>query len=141
MPKDIRKDMMPIKRKKPDIKILSYPEMEKLIKEALKHPAYSLEVLLALFCGLRAGEIRALRYEDFNKENQTLRVERQYTNSYCLSDTNDAFEFKYVKEEKAPKANSYRILKIPSFLFEEFEKRKKFNEELLKEKKEKGLQI
>lgn len=141
MPKDIRKDMMPIKRKKPDIKILSYPEMEKLIKEALKHPAYSFEVLLALFCGLRAGEIRALRYEDFNKENQTLRVERQYTNSYCLSDTNDAFEFKYVKEEKAPKANSYRILKIPSFLFEEFEKRKKFNEELLKEKKEKGLQI
>lgn len=139
MPKDIRKDMIPIKRHKPDIQILSYPELEKLIHEVMKHPAYSFEVLLALFCGLRAGEIRGLRYEDFNKEEQTLRVERQYTNAYCLADAYDTLEFKYVAEEKAPKANSYRLLKIPAFLFDEFEKKKKFNEELIKSKKEKGI--
>lgn len=139
MPKDIRKDMIPIKRNKPNIQILSYPELEKLIHEVMKHPAYSFEVLLALFCGLRSGEIRALRYDDFNKEEQTLRVERQYTNSYCLTDAYDTLELKYVAEEKAPKANSYRLLKIPAFLFDEFEKKKRFNEELLKDKKEKGI--
>lgn len=139
MPKDIRKDMISIKRNKAIIRILSYPEMEKLVHEVVKHPAYSLEILLALFCGLRTGEIRALRYEDFNEAEQTLRVERQYTNAYCLADSCDSFEFKYVTEEKAPKANSYRMLKVPKFIFEEFEKRKQFNEEILKAKREKGI--
>ena len=139
MPKDIRDDLIPVKRRNPSIKILSYPELELLIQETMKHTAYRFEVLLALFCGLRSGEIRALRYEDFNKEEQTLRIERQFTYAYQIADANDSYEFKCKPEEKAPKANSYRLLKIPAFLFDELEKKKKFNEEIIKGKKEQGV--
>lgn len=136
IPTDIRKELIPIKRKIPKIQLLTYSELEKMLQEASKHPAYYFEILLALFCGLRSGEIRGLRYEDFNKEEQTIHVQRQYTSAYTLADVSDAFEF--YSEEKAPKANSYRFLKVPFFIFDELEKRKKFNAQIIQSKKEKG---
>lgn len=107
-----------------------------MLQEASKHPAYYFEILLALFCGFRSGEIRGLRYEDFNKEDKIIYVQRQYTSAYTLADTSDAFEF--YSEEKAPKANGYRFLKVPFFIFDELEKRKKFNVQIIQAKKGKS---
>ena len=42
------------------------------------HTCY-FEILLALVCGLRTGEILGLKYSDFHKKSRTLTIQRQYT--------------------------------------------------------------
>lgn len=136
--KDIRNDLIKVPRQIPHIEILTHEELKKLLEEASKHPGYYLEILLATFAGLRSGEVRGLKYSDFNKETQTLRISRQYTNNYHLADVDNHYTYKVFSEEKAPKGSSYRLLKIPAFLFDELEKRKVFNEAIIKNRELKG---
>ncbi len=111
------------RREKTNIKILSQSEIKKLLKATYKENWY-LEILLALFCGLRKGEIRGLKFSDFNEEKGTVRITRQLANKYELKKG----EYKINKSkaiEKAPKTeNSYRTLRVPSIVLEELEKRK-----------------
>lgn len=69
IPKDIREELMEVKRSVPKIELLKREELKLLLQEASKHPGYYFEILLGLFAGLRAGEIRGLRYEDFDIQN------------------------------------------------------------------------
>ena len=130
--KDIRSEIVPVKRKSPKIKLLNKNDLKKIVQEASKHPGYYFEILLGLFAGLRTGEIRGLRYGDFDAEKQTVRISRQYTTNYNLSDSNDHFEYTCYMEEKKPKGSSYRDLKIPASLFDVLEKLKAFNESIIK---------
>ena len=59
--RNIKDELMNAKRKKPNIILLSKQELSLLLKEASKHPAFYFEILLALFVGLRSGEIMGLR--------------------------------------------------------------------------------
>lgn len=136
--KDLRGDLRDVKRHVPKIELLPQEELKKLLQEASKHPGYYFEILLGLFVGLRTGEIRGLKYEDFDEETKTLRISRQYTSNYSLSDNNDHFEYSYFMEEKKPKADSCRLLQIPDFIFEELENKKAFNAAIIKNQKEKG---
>lgn len=138
IPKDIRDELMNVKRVVPKIKLLKKKELKKLLQVASKYPGYYLEILLALFAGLRTGEIRALRYEDFDAEAQTIRIARQYTSNYTLADSNDHFTYSYYMEEKEPKAGSYRLLHVPAFLFDELERKREFNEKIIRNRKAKG---
>lgn len=131
MPKDIRDDLIEIKSSIPKIKLLKREELRKLLQEASKHTGYYLEILLALFVGLRSGEIRALKYSDFNKEERTVRVTRQYTHNYSIAGDDGEFSCSYYMEEKEPKADSVRLLRIPNFIFEELEVRKAFNSKII----------
>lgn len=114
--------------------------LKKLLATAKKHPAYYLEILLALFAGLRQGEILGLKYSDFDRETQTLRIERQWTRSYLVTKGKDG-EYHSPSEmvTSEPKSSSYRTLKIPAFLFDELETKKKYNAELLKKAKSRGV--
>lgn len=91
-----------------------------------------------MFAGLRSGEIRGLKYDDFDKEKQTIRIARQYTSNYFLAESNDGFVYTNYMEEKGPKADSYRLLHVPSFLFDELEKRAKFNQIILQNREKQG---
>lgn len=114
--------------------------LKKLLATAKKHPAYYLEILLALFAGLQQGEILGLKYSDFDRETQTLRIERQWTRSYLVTKGKDG-EYHSSSEmvTSEPKSSSYRTLKIPAFLFDELETKKKYNAELLKKAKSRGV--
>lgn len=137
--KDVRNDLIKIPRKIPKIKLLNKEQLKKMLLAASKHPGYYFEILLALFAGLRSGEIRGLKYTDFDLENGTVRIARQYTSNYTLADSNDHYNYTHTMEEKAPKMESYRLLRIPSFLFEELENKKKFNMEIINKAQEKGV--
>ncbi|MGE9975667.1 site-specific integrase [Coprococcus catus] len=136
--RNIKDELMNAKRKKPNIILLSKQELSLLLKEASKHPAFYFEILLALFVGLRSGEIMGLRYGDFEEKAHTVRISRQYTTNYTLAESNDHYELVYTMEEKNPKANSSRLLKIPEFIFEELEKKKAHNQIIIQNLKKKG---
>lgn len=139
--KDIRDSLIDVETRAPKLKLLTTQELKQMLQEASKHPGYYFEILLGLFAGLRSGEIRGLRYEDFDVEKHTIRVARQYTSNYCLSDNNGQFEYSCYMEEKEPKASSYRILHVAGFLFEELEKKRAFNEKIIKNREAQGKTV
>ena len=112
------------RRGKPNIKMLTQDEIKKLLSVTCKENWY-LEILLALFCGLRKGEIRGLKFSDFNEKTRSVRISRQLGNQYELNKK----EFKINKtfsKEKDPKTdNSFRTLRIPDIVLKELEKRRK----------------
>lgn len=122
IPRDIRDSLIDVETKVPDIKILTKAELKLLLQEASKHPGYYFEILLALLAGLMGGEVRGLRYEDFDTEKHTIRVARQYTANYSLANSNGQFSYSRYMEEKDPKSESSRVLRVADFLFEELEK-------------------
>lgn len=113
-------------REKPKIKILREEELKKLLKNA-KNSNWYLEILLAVFCGLRKGEIMGLKFSDFDLNNQIVRITRQLVNDASIANNLNATRVKvdkYELTEKPPKKDSYRAIKIPSIIVEEIEKRK-----------------
>ncbi len=139
IPKDIREHLIKVKRAALKLELLTKEELKLLLQEASTHPGYYFEILLGLFVGLRTGEIRGLKYDDFDRAAHTIRISRQYTSNYFLSEGDDSYEYSYYVEEKSPKADSCRILRVPDFLFEELEKKKSFNEKIICNLKEKGI--
>lgn len=117
----------PYPRKKPKITILNKANIKKLLSAAYDSGWY-LEILLALFSGLRKGEIAGLKFSDFNPENSTIYIQRQITSNPIIPKGSSKIE-EYKVVEKEPKTdNSYRMLKIPLAIAEEIEKRRKLIE-------------
>lgn len=114
-------------RKKPKITILNKEQLKKLLESAKKGNWY-LEILLAVFCGLRKGEVMGLKFQDFDKDKRIIRIRRQLVNDPVLAENPDAVNVKvekYVLTEKPPKGNSYRNLRVPNVVIEELEKRER----------------
>lgn len=112
----------PYPRSKPKIRILSKQKIKVLLHVAYMNPWY-LEMLLALFCGLRKGEIMGLKFSDFDFEKRTVRISRQLVanpkvkNGYHIEE--------YSVTERDPKTeNSFRILRVPKAVMEEVERRR-----------------
>ena len=116
------------RRGKPNIKLLTKDEIKTFLSSTCNSDSWYLEILLALFCGLRKGEIRGLKFSDFNYEKKTVSISRQLANKYELSSN----EFKIEKLtfiEKDPKtSNSFRTLRVPDIIWKELEKRKRLVE-------------
>ena len=72
-----------VKRNRDRIVILSKNEIKKLLAYVANDNWY-LEILLALFCGLRKGEIEGLKFSDFNLEEKTVNISRQVVAKYIL---------------------------------------------------------
>lgn len=136
---DLRESLTPVNRQIPQIRILAKPQLKLMLEEASKHPSNYFEILAGTFLGLRSGEILGLKYSDFDEKEKTVRISRQYTTNYALAECNDSYTFTATRKEKSPKANSYRLLKAPDFIFEELKKRKKLNKEIIKKCKAKGM--
>ncbi|MBO5138086.1 MAG: site-specific integrase [Bacilli bacterium] len=122
-------------RGKTNIKILKKDEIKKFLELTYKENWY-LEILLAIFCGLRKGEIMGLKFSDFDLEKQTVKICRQLALKYeMVKEDYKIKSRKYV--EKDPKTeNSFRTLRVPNIVIQELLKRKKLideNKELLKE--------
>ncbi|MCD8380106.1 MAG: site-specific integrase [Lachnospiraceae bacterium] len=66
-----------ISRKQPAIRVLSLKEQRLIEREALKEDTtFTLGVLLSLYGGLRIGEVCALKWENFDFQNGTVRIEK-----------------------------------------------------------------
>ena len=121
------------KRKKAKVVVFNKKELKKFLRLVSEGNWY-LEILLGIFCGLRKGEILALKFSDFNIDKQTLKISRQLTTCSRLSDEMDKIGFKieeYSLGTKRPKTNnSYRIIKVPKIIINELEIRKEYIENL-----------
>ena len=84
---------------------------------------------MALFCGLKPGEILALRYGNFDPEEGTVVVNELHTRNYHPADEN-VWAPRYYNRELRSKSH-YRTLPVPEFLFREIEVRKKQNKHIL----------
>lgn len=135
---EIWKDLADVPHHIHKIRLLTKEELARFVKESSKHEGNHLEILLALFAGMRTGEIIGLKYEDFDESTRTVRIVRQCTTNYHLAESDGHFEYSSFREEKAPKGQSSRILRIPGFLFDELEKRKELNSRILQNMKKKG---
>ena len=138
---DLKERLMTLPDIIPNIQLLTGEQLQKFLYVAQKHDCCYFEILLALFAGLRTGEIRGLKYSDFDKKKQTLRISRQYTTNYHLAESNDNFEYSYYSEEKEPKSTSARLLKIPKFFFSELESKKKYNQVIIRNAKKRGANV
>lgn len=114
-------------RPKAKIRVLSENQMKKFLILA-KDTNWYLEILLALFCGLRKGEILGLKFKDFNLENKTLTIERQLVPDFKLKGRGRGIA-EYKRIERCPKTkNSIRRIKAPDIVIEELLKRKELIE-------------
>lgn len=115
--------MKKYKRPKAKINVLSEKQMDKFINYAKKTNWY-LEILIAIFCGLRKGELLGLKFSDFDIENRTLFITRQLCRDYEFeSGSSHIIEYKLV--ERSPKTdNGRRKLKVPEIIIDELLKRK-----------------
>lgn len=114
----------PYRRKKPTVRVLGKDNLKIFLKAASKSNWY-LEILLALFCGLRKGEIQGLKFSDFDMENHTVYIQRQITSNPIIP-RGDSKVASYEVIERAPKTeNSYRLLRVPDIVIKELELRRK----------------
>lgn len=114
----------PYKRKKPNIIVYNKAQIKKFLLFA-KESSWYLEILLALFCGLRKGEILGLKFNDFNIKDETVTIIRQLTANPIIPSESGSKIAKYELIERPPKTpNSLRKLRIPKVIISELEQRK-----------------
>jgi len=112
-------------RNEPSIKILNKSELQRLLRSAQGNNWY-LEILLALFCGLRKGEILGLKFSDFDEEKQTVTINRQLVSDPVIPANSGSKVISYNVTEKDPKTeNSFRTMRVPKLIMRELEKRKR----------------
>lgn len=110
-------------RGKPEVNILSKEELKVLLRAASKGKWY-LEILLAVFCGLRKGEIQGLKFGDFDMENRTVSIKRQITSNPIIPKGQSRIESNTAVEKPPKTENSYRTLRVPDAIMDELRKRK-----------------
>lgn len=116
-------------RKKPKVTVLSKEGIKVLMKAASQSEWY-LEIMLALFCGLRKGEILGLKFSDVDFDLGTIWIRRQITSNPIIPKGQAKVE-EYKIIEKEPKTeNSFRKLSAPVLVMEEIRKRKEKVEKL-----------
>ena len=119
---------------KSDVQILTMEQLQILTTEASKHKSIWAEYVLALFVGLRSAEIRALKVENIDRKRGTISIKAQYVKNYEFTEVNGEYVSKVTLDEKFPKSySSYRVLKVPEFVFDVLDERIKDNQEMLKD--------
>lgn len=119
-------------RKQPSVTILGKERIKEFLSVA-QHNYWYLEILLALFCGLRKGEIQGLKFSDFDMEQETVSIERQITSNPIIPKGQSKI-LKYRIVEKPPKTpNSFRVIHVPKPILEEVRQRKNKQESLKRE--------
>ncbi len=113
------------RRNNKPITILKEDEIKKMLEVTSKENWY-LEILLALFCGLRKGEIMGLKFTDFDFKRNTVTISRQVATNFTMKA--NEFNISNAKRiETEPKTeNSYRTLKVPKMIMVEVTKRKEY---------------
>lgn len=106
-------------------------DVRKLLEEA-RYTVHFLEICLLLL-GLRSGEIRGLRFTDFDENNGTLHIRRQAARQCTLNMKPDGtFSVRNTdpKIKTTKNETSDRILRVPGYIFTLVKERKEYLEDL-----------
>lgn len=120
-------DTKPYEREKTKIIVLTKAKT-KILLRAAKDTNWYLEIQLALFCGLRKGEILGLKFSDFNFEKRTVYISRQLVANPIIKRRSGSKIDEYSLIERDPKTpNSFRTLRVPDVVMQEVIKRQQQN--------------
>lgn len=109
---------------KSDLHIYTREKLKVFLNAVYEDPyAHHLEFFLALFCGLRPGEILGLTYNNFDFSTQTLDIHKQYTKDGHLPSESADSKYSYKELE----GDRYRSVQISDFIYEELVLRKEKN--------------
>ena len=112
-------------RKKTHVQILKKNQI-RIFLQAERSRNWFLEVMLALYCGLRKGEILGLKFSDFDIENQTVTIRRQLAANLKIEDGSYNIE-EYNLVFRDPKSEtSKRTLRVPPIVLIELERRREY---------------
>lgn len=112
-------------RKKTHVQILKKNQI-RIFLQAERSRNWFLEVMLALYCGLRKGEILGLKFSDFNIENQTVTIRRQLVANFKIEEGSYKIE-EYNLVFRDPKSEtSKRTLRVPPIVLIELERRREY---------------
>lgn len=112
-------------RKKTKVQILKKNQIRMLL-QAERGRNWFLEVMLALYCGLRKGEILGLKFSDFDLEKQTVTIRRQLVTEVEIQEGSFRIEeYKLIFRDPKSKA-SKRTLKVPPIVLIELERRREY---------------
>lgn len=117
-----RKFINVYKENSPKAILYTKDQIRILLEETKRYHSIYLEVLLAIFCGLRTGKILGLKAEDFDMEAHTVTIRRQITRDYQVDVFNGKKYVKLISQKsvKPPKSfNSYRTLRIHQVIIDE----------------------
>lgn len=114
------------KRKKIELHILN-EQQKSLFMRSAKCSSWYLEILLCMFCGMKRGEIYALRFDDFHVEERTVTITHQVSAEYVKKE--DGNYICVPTEKEIEMENARRILRVPEIIMEELEKRRTKNED------------
>ncbi len=107
-------DLVSIKSQRSDIRVFTELEEKKLIEYLKKEKSLSsIGVLICLFTGLRVGEICALKWDNIDLKEKTLKVDSTMQRIRCKD--NDTSKTKVIITEPKSKC-SKRLIPIPGFL-------------------------
>ena len=116
-------------------KTLRLEQLYVLIEASKSTPIY-LQVLFNTLMGLRRNEIIGLKYSDINYVEQTLTVKRQLGRITAMD--KDSCKRKTLTKQEIPlkTPSSYRILKIPDYVFQAILEQQKIYEKNKSKRKE-----
>lgn len=109
-------------RKKPKVMVLGKKNIKILLNSAVKCDWY-LEILLALFMGLRKGEILGLKFGDIYYDDKGdfyyINIRRQITSNPIVEQGTSNIESCGIVEKEPKSETSYRKLRIPAAVYDE----------------------
>ena len=114
-------------RKKANIIILNKGQT-KLFLLTAKGRNWFLEIILALYLGLRKAEILGLKFGDFNIEKRIVHIQRQLVADAKVEEGGYRIEEYNIVERNPKTERSNRILRVPNIILVELEKRKQMVE-------------
>lgn len=109
----------PIGNRQPDISVLTKQEQNQVEERVLKeNTEFSLGVLLALYSGVRIGEVCALQWKDFDWQNGTVTIKKTISR---ITNTDEQAVFKTKVVIATPKTDcSVRTVPLPVSVFHYF---------------------
>lgn len=103
---------------KPDIMVLSTNEQQKLEQYLFSHlNRLHLGIVISLYAGLRIGEVCALKWSDFDFENNTVAIQRTMMRIQDVS--SEAVQKTKIIVGRPKTECSNRVIPLPAFLIED----------------------
>lgn len=110
-------------RKKANVMILNKEQTKRFLLAA-KARNWFLEIILALYLGLRKGEILGLKFSDFDMEKKIVHIQRQLVSDVKVEKGGYRIEEYNIVERDPKTEKSNRILRVPNIVLVELEKRR-----------------
>lgn len=110
-------------RKKASVLILNKEQTKRFLLAA-KTRNWFLEIILALYLGLRKGEILGLKFSDFDLEKKIVHIQRQLVSDLKMEKGGYRVEEYNIVERDPKTEKSNRILRVPNIVLVELEKRR-----------------